>query len=194
MTTDAHALAAIVLAICWFIFLLFWIVSAFFTKRTSLRQGLGESLGYRVFAVLGCLVLFNARRLPPAWGTHFAPPTDLLAWWSALLGVTGLAICLWARITLGRNWSSVVMVKEGHELVQRGPYRYVRHPIYTRLLAMFAGNVLLEGRWAGLLGIALLFLSFWIKLRHEESVMLKEFPADYPGYMKRVKRLIPFVL
>jgi protein-S-isoprenylcysteine O-methyltransferase Ste14 len=194
MATDPRSLASYTLTTCWVIFFVFWVVSACFTKRSASRQGLRESMAYRIIGIGGCLVLIFARRFPESLGIRFVQQTDFLAWVSALLGVAGLGICLWARITLGRNWSSVVMVKERHELVQGGPYRYVRHPIYTGLLVLFTGDVLLYGYWGGIVGEALLLLSFWIKLRHEETAMVNEFPGDYPIYMQRVKRLIPFVL
>ena len=193
MTSDAQALAGIVLITCWIVFLAVWLVSAFFTKRTAFRQDLVGSVAYRVLAVAGFFLLVRGARFSPALGLRFAPPSTGLAWLAAACGIIGLGICLWARLTLGRNWSSVVTVKENHELVQHGPYRFVRHPIYTGILTLFTGNVLLDGRWGGILGDLLLLLSFWIKLRHEEALMLKEFPRDYPAYMQRVRRLVPYV-
>jgi protein-S-isoprenylcysteine O-methyltransferase Ste14 len=70
----------------------------------------------------------------------------------------------------------------------------VRHPIYTGLLAMFLGTVIVLGHVAGIAGLVLVFVSFWIKLRHEERIMLKQFPDQYAAYQQRVKRIIPFVL
>jgi peroxiredoxin len=83
---------------------------------------------------------------------------------------------------------------EGHELVQRGPYRLVRHPIYTGLVAMFLATVLVLGYVGGIVGLVLVFVSFWIKLSEEEKIMLKQFSDQYVDYQQRVKRIIPFVL
>src|SRR5437763_8895403 len=67
------------------------------------------------------------------------------------------------------NWSGVITLKEGHELIERGPYRVVRHPIYTGILAMFAGTAIAVGYLGGSLGLLLVFVSFWLKLKREED-------------------------
>jgi protein-S-isoprenylcysteine O-methyltransferase Ste14 len=108
--------------------------------------------------------------------------------------MAGLAVALWARVILGRNWSGVVTLKEGHELVERGPYRFVRHPIYTGILTMFFATALVQGHVAGFAGVLLMFASFWIKLSREEKLMLQQFPERYAAYQHRAKRIIPFVL
>jgi protein-S-isoprenylcysteine O-methyltransferase Ste14 len=87
-----------------------------------------------------------------------------------------------------------VTLKEGHELVDRGPYRFVRHPIYTGILTMFFATALALGHLAGFAATLLVFSSFWIKLRDEEQLMLQQFPERYVVYRQRVKRIIPFVL
>ena len=109
----------------------------------------------------------------------------------SLLCVSGLAFAVWARLTLGRNWSSAVTLKLDHELVRRGPYGLVRHPIYTGLLAMVLGTAIVDGHLAGVLAVALFFAGVWVKARQEETLMLNEFPNEYPAYRQRVKRSIP---
>ena len=85
-------------------------------------------------------------------------------------------------------------LKEGHELVEHGPYRFVRHPIYTGILTMFFATALVQGHVAGFAGVLLMFASFWIKLGREEKLMLQQFPERYAAYQHRAKRIIPFVL
>jgi protein-S-isoprenylcysteine O-methyltransferase Ste14 len=70
----------------------------------------------------------------------------------------------------------------------------VRHPIYTGILAMFTGTAIAMGYFGGLIGLLLLFVSFWVKLKREEDLMLKHFPAKYAAYQRRVKRIIPFLI
>jgi protein-S-isoprenylcysteine O-methyltransferase Ste14 len=101
---------------------------------------------------------------------------------------------IWARLILGRNWSGVITLKERHELIERGPYRVVRHPIYTGILAMIAGTAIALGYFGGFVGSLLVFVSFWVKLKREEDLMLKHFPAEYAAYQRRVKRIIPFLV
>ncbi len=108
--------------------------------------------------------------------------------------VAGLAIACWARALLGRNWSGEVVLKEGHELVERGPYRVVRHPIYTGLLVALLGTAIKVRDWRGLLAVALAFVSFWAKLRREERWLGEHFGAPYRDYVGRTHALLPGVL
>ena len=117
-----------------------------------------------------------------------------MQWLAGILCIAGLAFCVWARATLGRNWSGTITLKEGHELIERGPYRLVRHPIYTGLLAMFLATALAFGHLGGVVAVILAFASFWIKLSEEEKLMLQQFPDQYRSYQQRVKCIIPFVL
>jgi protein-S-isoprenylcysteine O-methyltransferase Ste14 len=87
-----------------------------------------------------------------------------------------------------------VTLKEGHELVQSGPYRLVRHPIYTGMLIMFFAAALVQSNLLGFVSVLLMFTSLWIKLDREERLMLQQFPERYAAYQQRVKRIIPFVL
>jgi protein-S-isoprenylcysteine O-methyltransferase len=108
--------------------------------------------------------------------------------------VSGLFVTLWARRTLAGNWSSDVTFKQGHELVRTGPYRFVRHPIYTGLLIMSLGTAIENGRLHCWLSIILTGIGFWIKLTQEERLLLRHFPDQYPAYRQQVKALVPFVI
>src|SRR5437764_564333 len=80
------------------------------------------------------------------------------------LCLLGLAFAIWARHILAGNWSSDVTLKHGHELIQRRPYNYVRHPIYGGMLLMFIGTALVNGRFHAWLGVLVLLISFLVKL------------------------------
>lgn len=144
--------------------------------------------------IFGWYLLIRGHHLIYPFNLQVIPGNETIALVAAVLCVAGLLFCLWARATIGRNWSGIVTLKEDHELVVRGPYALVRHPIYTGLLAMFAATALVHGHLAGILGTLLVFVSFWIKLRDEERLMLEKFPDQYPAYRQRVKRIIPWVL
>jgi protein-S-isoprenylcysteine O-methyltransferase Ste14 len=105
-----------------------------------------------------------------------------------------LIIAFWSRILLGKNWSVSVQRKKHHELIKKGPYSLVRHPIYTGLLLMFLGNTIIESTWRGLIGFLILFVSFWFKLRKEEKWLTGIFGNDYLQYMTTTKALIPWIL
>jgi len=105
----------------------------------------------------------------------------------------GLLVAIWSRNTLGTEWSQDVELKRGHKLVQRGPYRLMRHPIYTGHLLMGLGTAIASGLLIAFVGLALFAGGFWIKLNQEESLLLRSFPDEYPAYKRRVKALIPYV-
>ena len=108
--------------------------------------------------------------------------------------IAGVAFTVWARITLGRNWSPEVAFKQDQELIESGPYAIVRHPIYTGLLVMALGTVMNYGQASGFVLFALLCVGVWLKSRQEEKLMTDHFPDAYPDYKHRVRALVPFVL
>jgi protein-S-isoprenylcysteine O-methyltransferase Ste14 len=179
---------------CWLVFVSVWLVASVSTKRTVYRESAGERARYWLLLVLAYLLLTQGRRFPYPLSLILIPRTAWSGWIGAVFCGCGLGLAIWARIILGRNWSGVVTLKEDHELIQRGPYHFVRHPIYTGLQSMFLGTAIAFGHLAAFIAVPLVFVSFWIKLSHEERLMLQQFPNDYPDYQRRVKRIIPFSL
>lgn len=98
---------------------------------------------------------------------------------------------IWARRTLGRNWSANVQIKQDHELITAGPYRFVRHPIYTALILMFAGNAIVVGDVRGIIAVVIVTLSFWRKYLKEEAFMRQEFGERYEQYRQKTAPLFP---
>jgi protein-S-isoprenylcysteine O-methyltransferase Ste14 len=187
-------LARIVISTCWGVFVFVWVLAAIFTKRTVYHQSGARRLRYLIPIVLGWFLVFRGYRLAPPFNVHIIPETDAILVAAAILCLCGLGFCLWARAVLGRNWSGTVTLKENHELIVRGPYRLVRHPIYTGLLAMLIATAMEQGHIAGMIGLVLVFISFWIKLSDEEEVMRTQFSDQYHAYQLRTKRIVPFVL
>jgi protein-S-isoprenylcysteine O-methyltransferase Ste14 len=194
IAVDAYSSGLGVIRVCWMIFIVVWLLGAVSTKRTIYRESRAERARYWLVLVIGYFLVIKSSVLPPPFQWLVIPHTTLTAWVGALLCVTGLVFAIWARVILGRNWSGVVTLKEGHELIKAGPYRVVRHPIYTGILGMFAGTATTMGYFGGLLGVLLVFVSFWLKLKREEDLMLKHFPDEYAVYQRRVKRIIPFLV
>lgn len=119
---------------------------------------------------------------------------------SVIAELSGVSICamglitsIWSRKTLGDNWSQDVEFKQGHKLIERGPYRFVRHPIYTGHLLMGLGTAIASGLLIAFVGVVCFFIGFWIKLRQEERLLLAHFPEEYPAYKARVRTLVPFL-
>ncbi len=110
-----------------------------------------------------------------------------------VLVLIGLFIAISARIALGGNWSARVTLKENHELIERGPYRLVRHPIYSGLLLMILGTAIVVGQVGSFVVLAFCSFGLWVKLRREEALLTKHLPG-YSEYMRRTRALIPFVL
>jgi protein-S-isoprenylcysteine O-methyltransferase Ste14 len=178
---------------CWIIFLLYWLISAMRAKATAERQSVWSALAHRIPLGFSYFLLADGR-LPPPMNLSVTPH----AAWARMLGdavcALGLFVTLWARWTLAGNWSSDVTFKQGHELIRTGPYRFVRHPIYTGLLVMCLGTAIEIGRlrcWLAMLPMA---VAFWIKLKQEERLMLQHFPEAYPAYQQKVKALVPFII
>ena len=191
---QTYPLALNIISACWVLFTVIWLLAAFWTKRSVYQESRLQRMRYVIPILVGGFLLAKGHRLSDPLSYRVIPHVEALAWTGVVLCVAGLAFCIWARFTLGRNWSGVVTLKGGHELITSGPYALVRHPIYTGLLTMFVATVMVLGHVAGIIAAPLVFVSFWIKLRYEEKVMLEKFPDEYATYQRRVKRLIPFIL
>ena len=157
---QAYSLVLDIISGCWLVFVATWVLGALSTKRTVYRESRAQRLRYWVLLVVACFLQLCGRRLPYPLNIRVLPQLAPTAWAAAVLCVIGLGFAVWARVTLGRNWSGVVTLKEGHELVERGPYRLVRHPIYTGILTMFFATALAQGHLAGFVGALLMFASF----------------------------------
>lgn len=174
----------------WLAWIAYWVFSAYGNKPSAGPV----SRRWRIITVALGVGLYAFGRLnpDPTYFQHRLLPTSTARVWCCLvLTAAGLAFAIWARIALGTNWSGTPMIKEGHELIQSGPYRYVRHPIYTGLLLAVLGDVLVRARVidAYILGLCWVLL-IW-KLKFEEKLMMRQFPDRYPEYRAGTKALIP---
>jgi protein-S-isoprenylcysteine O-methyltransferase Ste14 len=174
----------------WLIWAVCWFAASANVKRTRWRESAATRLRHGLPLVLAALLLAFPRWLPPELTSRFAPLGFSLPLAGTLLVAAGLGFALWARWHLGGNWSGWVTLKEDHALVRSGPYRFVRHPIYSGLLLAFLGSALAVGEWRGLVAVALALLGFVLKLRIEETRMRETF-SDYDAYSRRTARLIP---
>jgi protein-S-isoprenylcysteine O-methyltransferase Ste14 len=171
-----------------------WIIGMFFTKRTVRTQAPGARLFQIGVGALGFILLSRrcAEWFPYAWlFKSFVPHTAAIANTALLLTVLGCGFAIWARVTLGANWSGRVTVKADHQLVTQGPYAIARHPIYTGILLAMAGTALEVGQWRGIVAVLVIAVAFVLKIAQEEKMMMQTFPAAYPEYQQRVKALVP---
>ena len=188
----------------WGIFLLVWAVAAPFSRKTVRKEPIRARLRYGALGAIAALLLSPALSIPlldrPALrdahrAGHLLLVPGSIGALSVCLTALGVSFAIWARFTLGRNWSGTVTVKENHTLVQNGPYALVRHPIYTGIFVGVTGMFL--GMGIGplrlLLGLLPLLLSFRFKMATEERFMTEQFGEAYGAYRRRVKALIPFL-
>ena len=181
-----------IIVIGWLIFLAYWWISAVGVKRNIRRRSWRWEAAVRILLIAAIIAL--ARQ--PGSRAFFrlsAASNSIEGTASLMLCIAGFALAVWARRHLGRNWGMPMSLKEGHELVTTGPYRYVRHPIYTGMLLAILGSGLATTRaWLAFfvwVGIYCLY-SAWT----EERLMLQQFPEQYAQYKKRTKAVIPFVI
>lgn len=177
----------------WFLYVSYW-WSQSRNVKTAVKTEPSARRTERLVLLLGavaflCVPRFSVRAL----SARFLPESVLWFWASVIVAVVGFGFSIWARRYLGSNWSQEVTVKQDHELITSGPYALVRHPIYTGLLVAFLGTAMSRGQWCGLVGLVLLLVALWRKLRLEEHWMRAEFGDSYESYSKRVRALIPFV-
>jgi protein-S-isoprenylcysteine O-methyltransferase Ste14 len=177
----------------WFVLFVVWLIGYFGNKHTLRRPDTGRFLGTTALLIVSYSLLFGTWY--PNWlGLPLTPQTAVLGILGNVLCIGGILFAIWARVTLGSNWSgSVATLKQDHELIQRGPYAFVRHPIYTGFFLAMIGTALTVGLRASYIGVLLGSTAFLMRIPVEERLMTEQFPDTYPAYKTRVKGLIPFV-
>jgi protein-S-isoprenylcysteine O-methyltransferase Ste14 len=175
----------------WAVFAVWWIVRAFSAARTAQVENPRQRVAVLLLVAAG--VLFFVAPPEPLRQRLWSTPTALLV--AALaLETVGIAFAIVAREYLGTMWSGRVTLKEDHRIVQTGPYRLVRHPIYTGVLTATLGGVLARGNLGGLAGFVLIAAGLARKMAAEEELLRSHFGAAYDDYRKKVAAIIPFIL
>ena len=176
--------------VAWLAFWGYWLLAAAGAKRQEPRAGTAAGIGVRFGLVLLVFLLARTRTLGAAAGIIQIPAVQGLG---IVLFVAGLALAIWARLYIGRNWGMPMSVKADPELVTTGPYRYVRHPIYSGVILGMVGTALAVGLdW---LIVALLMAVYFIySATVEEKNLVRLFPTTYPSYKRSTKMLVPFLL
>ena len=189
MLSDPHTL----IVWLWLAFGIVWTAAALSTKQTRRRETAVASVLHLAILMLALGLVFEAPLRPGLLNAFFIARTPVVEWIGVGLTAAGLGVAVFARAMLGRNWSGTVTVKEGHQLIRRGPYALVRHPIYSGLALAMLGTAIFYARVGALGGFALALFAWRIKSRAEETFMEQEFGAEYAEYKRRVKALIPWV-
>lgn len=179
----------VIIGIGWAIFWIGWLIAAF-TAKTS--RGSGSSLYSAVRIGLIVVIAYFLRRGWAGSG-HHALSGPVLAGLGLALWAAGLGLAVWARLYIGRNWGMPMTKREKPDLVTTGPYRYVRHPIYSGIILGLLGTALATSLYA-LIAVAVLAGVFIYSATREERFLAEEFPDSYPPYRARTKMLVPFLL
>jgi protein-S-isoprenylcysteine O-methyltransferase Ste14 len=178
--------------VCWVVFWLYWLVSAFGSKKGT-NPNIKQFLGIRlVFIVVAAIVATSLNKQPYSFQNRVTTKNEAVLALGFVIFLLGLILAVWARIYLGKNWGMPMTKKEDPELVTTGPYRYVRHPIYSGILLMAFGSAVdISIFWLIVLVIAALYFTYSALV--EERLMMKQFPKVYPAYKSKTKMLIPFI-
>ncbi|HEY3934640.1 MAG TPA: isoprenylcysteine carboxylmethyltransferase family protein [Gemmatimonadales bacterium] len=179
-------------ALLWIAWLVYWYATARDLKRVQWQESLLSGLGHRIPLIAAAIILWAPHLLPPSASRRFVGANVISQGIGLVAVVAGLAFSIWAKRQLGSNWSAAVTVKEHHTLIRTGPYRFVRHPIYTGILLAFAGTALVIGEWRGIISCVLVLGAFIYKSRAEERRMRETF-AEYSDYERHTAALIPFI-
>jgi len=181
---------ALLFRLTWSLWALSWVAAALWSART-VKRATGAVWLYRTLIALGVILLFGptsrwlqAERL---WHVGYDGAIAL-----GLLTIPCFLFTWWARLHLGRLWSGSVTRKEGHRVVDTGPYALVRHPIYTGLLAATLVTAAAEATVPALLAFVLIAVGFYLKARIEENFLRQELGDAYDAYRRRVPMLLPF--
>ena len=131
--------------------------------------------------------------IQPEWLAFAQLSLPLWLRWAGLgLAVFGFGLLQWAQHTLGKSWSDIPRMMQGQNLITSGPYRFIRHPIYTAFLLILGSLLFISSNWlVGLCWIGMTILEASSRIRFEESLMLEFFGDEYRHYMKRTGRLLP---
>jgi protein-S-isoprenylcysteine O-methyltransferase Ste14 len=176
----------IVIFVCWIAFWIYWLAASIGVKAGQTRWT--RFAGVRIGVILVILLLLHVK----AFKNHAAVSNPWLEGIGLAVFLLGLALAIWARVYLGRNWGMPMSQKADPELITTGPYSSVRHPIYSGIiLAMIGTTIAVSLYW--LVAVALLGAYFIYSATEEERFMAGRFRDSYPEYKRSTKMLIPFV-
>jgi protein-S-isoprenylcysteine O-methyltransferase Ste14 len=163
----------------------------FGSKRTKKLEGWGGRAQHGILVTLGFWLLFGNLS---NWGSlnYRLLPNAPAIWLAGLvLTAVGVGISIWARLSLGANWSGMVTLKADHELVRKGLYRWIRHPIYTGMLLGMIGSAMIKGHARGWAGLVVVFAGFYFKARREERFLREEFGAGFEEHARQTGMFLP---
>ena len=178
----------------WLVWWISWIAAAAWSDRAVKRPSTRHQVIYRLLAALGAVLLFGMYRHDLRAELIVWRSPDAIAWLMVASALFGLLFSWWARIHLGRLWSSSITRKADHRVVDTGPYGIVRHPIYTGIILAAFATAAMRGTVAAWAGAGVMTLGWYVKARLEEEFLRAQLGAEaYGDYAGRVPMLVPFL-
>jgi protein-S-isoprenylcysteine O-methyltransferase Ste14 len=186
-----HATPLQIIGWLWAVLAVYWLIAAFGRKRAQKREPAAERLVHILLMAGGFALLYSP---DPRFGPlnhRFVPLSPLLGIAGILLAAVGVALAIWARAHLGKYWSGDVTIRQEHRLIRSGPYRFVRHPIYSGMLLALIGTVLAIGEYRAMVGFAVILLGFIKKATKEESFLQIQFGAAFDEHKRHTGFFLP---
>jgi len=194
MEPDLHTLILgmwIALGVLWAVL---WLARLSGGRPAARSESTGSRLLHLALMTMAFWLLFRKTPELGPLSSRIFPDMPAVQITGAIITFAGLAFTAWARTILGRNWSADVTIRQDHHLIRTGPYRWVRHPIYSGLLLAMLGTAIYLGLLRGLAGTLIGLAAFRMKASLEEAFLTEQFGPEYIEYKKKVKALIPSVL
>jgi protein-S-isoprenylcysteine O-methyltransferase Ste14 len=177
----------------WGVFFLYWAISSLSSKAAKKTESVAERLQRMLPLAVAYVLLFYQAKSFGWLNKRFVADSSAAAIIGVVLTAAGVALAIWARWHLGANWSAIVSIRKEHELIRSGPYRRVRHPIYTGMLLAMAGTALVLGEVRGLLAFAITLFAFYWKARKEEAWLEREFGERFAEHTRQTGMFLPRV-
>ena len=183
----------LLMVICWGTFFIVWLIGAIYNHykiRVISRQPNHNYIKILLLTIL--LIWFIGRYIPNNYWKLLSYSGKWLKVTGSLLLICSTIFTIWSRLVLGRMWSSDAVIKEGHKLHIEGPYSITRHPIYTGMLGMLLGSMLMKGFNLAVIAYfigVLLLLKF--KIKNEEKILIETFGEEYQNFKRRIPQLFP---
>jgi protein-S-isoprenylcysteine O-methyltransferase Ste14 len=169
----------------------YWLVSAPTAREKKSREPAEVYLPHTAMMVASCALLFSDETGVGFLGRRFIARSLAATTVGIVIMLAGVLFAIWARRHLGENWSARPEIRVGHELVRSGPYKYVRHPIYSGILLGMSGTAIYVGKWRAMVAVILVWLLFRAKAGREEARLAKEFGLVYEEQKRKTGFLFP---
>jgi len=172
-------------------FSIYWGASSKNSAQTKSSESRRSTIFHQILINAAYLILLFP--IPGLTGWYLPPQLHYLVTIGVIVEAAGILLAIWARRHLGRNWSAAVRIGEGHELIRSGPYRFLRHPIYTGVLCIAGGIAISWGQYHALVGLAMIIAAYIRKTRLEDEILQREFGDAYVDYRRHTWGLVPLI-